>query len=310
VTEHDWLISTGPQVMLAFVQDSGRASERKLRLFAIACVRRVWNLLREASEEQVRDAVEAAEQLADGAITPEEFAAMTRLLGGHPIVWAAGNYDLTYAAKPEWAPIAGLEFSVLAVKHAVGEPVNAMVAAEFAAFAEATASFIDRGPDYAAAHLADHVARLGPAGAAAYATTFRQGANLYRKQVMTANGWEWETETEVEVANGYAVLAALTDARRAQADLVRDVFGSLPFRPLPSLPPSLLAWEDGVNLRIAKAVYEERSLPGGHLDGQRLAVFADALEDAGADAVLLDHLRGHGPHVRGCWAVDYILGKG
>jgi hypothetical protein len=37
---------------------------------------------------------------------------------------------------------------------------------------------------------------------------------------------------------------------------------------------------------------------------------ADALEEAGCDSAdLLGHLRGPGPHVRGCWAVDLILGK-
>jgi hypothetical protein len=61
---------------------------------------------------------------------------------------------------------------------------------------------------------------------------------------------------------------------------------------------------------LAQAAYEQRELPAGTLDMARLAVLADALEDAGCtDADLLSHLRGPGPHVRGCWAVDLILGK-
>jgi hypothetical protein len=48
----------------------------------------------------------------------------------------------------------------------------------------------------------------------------------------------------------------------------------------------------------------------GRLDPTRLAVLADALEEAGcADAELLGHLRGPGLHVRGCWAVDSLLGR-
>jgi hypothetical protein len=44
---------------------------------------------------------------------------------------------------------------------------------------------------------------------------------------------------------------------------------------------------------------------------ERLPVLADALEDAGCDdRALLGHLRGPGPHVGGCWALDLILGKG
>jgi hypothetical protein len=39
-------------------------------------------------------------------------------------------------------------------------------------------------------------------------------------------------------------------------------------------------------------------------------VLADALEEVGCtDAGLLGHLRGPGPHVRGCWAVDLLLGR-
>ena len=42
----------------------------------------------------------------------------------------------------------------------------------------------------------------------------------------------------------------------------------------------------------------------------RLPILADALEDAGCDnADVLAHCRGEGPHVRGCWVVDLILGK-
>jgi hypothetical protein len=38
-------------------------------------------------------------------------------------------------------------------------------------------------------------------------------------------------------------------------------------------------------------------------------VLADALEEAGCtDRTLLEHCRG-GLHVRGCWAVDLLLGK-
>jgi hypothetical protein len=42
----------------------------------------------------------------------------------------------------------------------------------------------------------------------------------------------------------------------------------------------------------------------------RLPVLADALEEAGCTiSDILDHCRGPGPHVRGCWVVDLLLGK-
>jgi hypothetical protein len=72
----------------------------------------------------------------------------------------------------------------------------------------------------------------------------------------------------------------------------------------------VLQWNDGTVRRLAEGAYEHRLLPSGTLDLARLAVLADALEEAGCDqADILKHLRGPGPHVRGCWAVDLLLGK-
>jgi hypothetical protein len=89
----------------------------------------------------------------------------------------------------------------------------------------------------------------------------------------------------------------------AQAALLRDIFGN-PFRPLPRLAPAGLAWESGTVPKLAATIYDERAF-------DRLPILADALEEAGCDAAeLLSHLRGPGPHVRGCWAVDLVLGKG
>jgi hypothetical protein len=93
----------------------------------------------------------------------------------------------------------------------------------------------------------------------------------------------------------------------AHPALLREIFGN-PFRPV-SVRPAWLAWNDGAVPRLARAAYEERSLPAGTLDRARLAVLADALEEAGcADPDILSHLRG-GPHVRGCWAIDLLLGN-
>jgi hypothetical protein len=72
----------------------------------------------------------------------------------------------------------------------------------------------------------------------------------------------------------------------------------------------LLGWREGTIQKLAEAAYHERLLPGGHLDPVRLSVLADALEESGcSEASLLEHLRGAGPHIRGCWAVDVLLGR-
>jgi len=93
-----------------------------------------------------------------------------------------------------------------------------------------------------------------------------------------------------------------------QASFLRDIFGN-PFRPV-TLTPAVLAWNDATVVHLAQAAYEERQMPAGTLDNTRLAVLADALEEAGCtDVDILGHLRGTGPHVRGCWPVDLCLGE-
>jgi hypothetical protein len=87
--------------------------------------------------------------------------------------------------------------------------------------------------------------------------------------------------------------------------MLKGIFGN-PFR-LVSIEPT---WQTPTVLAIAHAAYENRNLPAGTLDPDRLAVLADALEDAGCtSADILNHLRQPGEHVRGCWVVDLLLGK-
>jgi hypothetical protein len=100
---------------------------------------------------------------------------------------------------------------------------------------------------------------------------------------------------------------ALDKARWAETEafqcgLFRDLFGN-PFWPPPALDPAWLVWNDAAVRRLAVAVYDERAF-------DRSPILADALEEAGCtDDEILGHLRGAGPHVRGCWAVDLLLGK-
>jgi hypothetical protein len=97
--------------------------------------------------------------------------------------------------------------------------------------------------------------------------------------------------------------------RAVQCHLLQDMFGN-PFRLAPAVDLAWLAWQGGTVRGLARAAYEERRLPDGALDPHRLALLADALEDAGCtDPDLLGHLRGPAPHVRGCWAVDLLLAK-
>ena len=58
-----------------------------------------------------------------------------------------------------------------------------------------------------------------------------------------------------------------------------------------------------------KWCHNVRRIDDGALDPVRLAILADALEEAGATGALVDHLRSSQPHYPGCWVLDLILGK-
>jgi hypothetical protein len=69
-TQEDWLACTDLTPMLEFLR--GKASDRKLRLFACACCRRIWHLL---TDRRTRRAVEIAEQYADGRASMDDLKA-------------------------------------------------------------------------------------------------------------------------------------------------------------------------------------------------------------------------------------------
>jgi hypothetical protein len=59
--EREWMTSADPERRLLYNHD--HVSERKLRLFACTCCRRVWHLL---EDKRSRHAVEVHERHADG----------------------------------------------------------------------------------------------------------------------------------------------------------------------------------------------------------------------------------------------------
>jgi hypothetical protein len=80
--------------------------------------------------------------------------------------------------------------------------------------------------------------------------------------------------------------------------LLLDISGN-PFRPV----RFNAAWRTDTAVALARAMYESR-------DFSAMPILADALQDAGCDSNdVLNHCRGDGPHVRGCWVVDLVLGK-
>lgn len=82
---------------------------------------------------------------------------------------------------------------------------------------------------------------------------------------------------------------------------LRDIMGN-PYRSM-IIDPDWLAWNGRTVSKLAEAIYEEDAF-------ERLPILGDALEDAGcADEEILSHCRSDGPHWRGCWLIDRLLGK-
>lgn len=127
----------------------------------------------------------------------------------------------------------------------------------------------------------------------------------------SATGWCWRIALSraVRLADPHSArpdrwppLRSSEQAR--QAALLRRLVGN-PFRNA-RLDPG---WRTKEAAELAWDIYEDRVLPERVLDPARLGILADALEDAGCtDESVLAHLRAVGPHARGCWALDLVLG--
>jgi hypothetical protein len=134
---------------------------------------------------------------------------------------------------------------------------------------------------------------------------FGEGGDAGIAALATTGVWaRWDWEDAHDYAAGAAPDGPVSE-REIQAGLMRCICGN-PFRRV-SLRR---VWLTPPVLDLARVVYEERVMPSGELDTGRLAVLSDALEEAGCDNEdILGHLRSPGPHVRGCWVVDLLLGK-
>jgi hypothetical protein len=218
MTEREWTDTTDPFKMLWFLK--GKDNPRKMRLFVIACCRRVWAKL---TDERSRQAIEVAERYVEGEANETE-----------------------------------REMARQNAKRAMLE------------------SDREAGGDFAWALRGELVALSVADRVSASLLTY-----LFNEDVQKRNPTGEPAETT------------------AQADLLRDLFGPLPFRRI----SFNRRWLSQSVKDVAHAIYREQAF------GQ-LGVLSDALEDAGCtNEDLLLHCREPGLHVRGCWVVDLLLGK-
>jgi len=102
----------------------------------------------------------------------------------------------------------------------------------------------------------------------------------------------------VEAAHRASSMGGPED-EKANAKILREILGN-PFRPVTFDPE----WRSSTVMQLAQGIYDER-------DFSTLPILADALQDAGCDCDdILNHFRDpNATHVRGCWALDLVLGK-
>jgi hypothetical protein len=158
------------------------------------------------------------------------------------------------------------------------------------------------------------------AGAAAFRRRFKAGACLELLDTIERFSDDLPTPAELEAAQaslqpGYCLTllpnpiafveycvsygpGSPADSGKVLAGAVREVI-QYPFRRV-TLNPD---WLTSTAVAIARGMYESREFSA-------MPILADALQDAGCDSDdILNHCRGDGPHVRGCWVVDLVLGK-
>jgi hypothetical protein len=241
MTEEEWLACADPSKMLRMI--SSKATERKLRLFTVACCRRIRHLL---DVEECQRAVEVAERYADGQADADELDEARR----------AATENIHIAT---WFRDQGCALS--AVDRATRRP-------------EAVEHGWNVDRRFSPAGLAEQTADSARSAATSVGAV-RSGRHVRRSA------------------------RAVVRESRCQADFLRCILGN-PFRPVSfesaSRTPTVLS--------LATSSYTER-------DFGTLPILADALEDAGCDNFdILDHCRQPGGHVRGCWVIDLLLGKG
>ncbi len=314
MTEQEWLVSDDPEAMLACLTDAKRVRggfgadpkplpERKLRLLACACCRQVWHLL---ADRRSRACLEALEDEADGH-DPARAGAIVR--GLEPSEDYSRHYrdrlpaerDLSLRAR--WN--AADAVATLADDLGTGWPVNP---GQFLhCIWRALECEQGRCPDRA---WDDGVIRryewAAPLVWEVFGNPFRGTLRLLGGRLCElASAADWPAgrrprhmaQVREEVWEPSAWLTP------AVVDLARGIYGRRDFALLPQLADLL---EEAGCTSYALLVHLRRPTVGCMFCGGRSVLeWKDGLPPTLCHVCLGES----GPHVRGCWAVDIILGN-
>lgn len=109
-------------------------------------------------------------------------------------------------------------------------------------------------------------------------------------ELAASDSWRGENLTE---------LMGLCSCVQNSRDLYRDIVGN-PFRPVLFEPE----WRTSTVVALARNMYDNREFLA-------MPLLGDALQDASCENEdILNHCRSENAHVRGCWVVDVVMGKG
>lgn len=345
MNEAEWLASEDPVAMLHAVGETNgdhpdrafygqapyRASDRKLRLFACACCRQVWDRLVDdvqcptchgggkdwqgSIKDPCRDcggtgrinrsrrAVETAERFADGEATEEELSAAwspawkaAQALLGRGGTYARDYNDRDYTAAWYAARLAAayqradvltsalqalnaapLAAGAALLRDVVGNPWRPV--ARWNVVLEGLKGGTDRSPgDFDERWLTRTVLALA------------QDA-YYRREEQVCGRCPPEGAPES---------VRLNHARYGHA-------GALLLNPVTLALLADALEEAGCVLETVSKARKGAISDGGEAEGQGDEPAGNWVQHT--PHPLLAHLRGPGPHVRGCWAVDLLLGK-
>jgi hypothetical protein len=241
VTEAEWWAATDRDQVVNWLFFDARGTERKFRLYMVACCAPILPLLDDPAYSRC---LTVTERCADGRATPEKWLAVSeegrRKYESAVKIGGSGIIDVVNVAR-----LTCLEIGYEAELHRDRET-----------------------------YLTEDSAPI-PLWIS-WRVDAANGPRLQRP--------DWPAPIPTESAR--------------QIRLLHEIFGPLPFRDVVIAPE----WLTSDVAALAWCTYDEKAF-------DRLPILADALQDAGCDNdEILTHLRSDGPHVRGCWVLDLILG--
>jgi len=267
MTESEWVECNDPKQMLGLL--SGKVSDRKLRLFACACCRRVEYLLQGDYVKGSRTAIKVLEEHVEGLKSDQELQA----------AWGNAAADALDAASAVAHPA---ETNFYAISYAA-DAVDYIRRSNFAASTQAAAGAV--GYDALSRHANPTVDEITAS---------------WKRGLLGTPQWQAD-EATVRKLPDYEKAVCVEQAN--QAGLLRCIVGPIAFHPLPFADQAWLTWNDGTVANLARLIYDDRRFENMPILADALE------DAGCTNGCLLAHCRQEGEHVRGCWVVDLILGK-